>query len=56
MVEILALGECGALFPLEQHCKHTGDNQGWQQRWKSTSRSSWLLQKDSEKEKNILRL
>ena len=31
MVQILALGECGALSPLEQHCKHTGDNQGWQQ-------------------------
>ena len=56
MVQIPALGECGALSPLEQHCKHTGDNQGWQQSRKSTSRSSWLLRKDNGKERNIVRL
>jgi len=56
MVQIQAWDGCGALSPLEQHCKHKGDSQGWQQKLKSTSRSSWLLKKDSEKEKNILRV
>ena len=56
MVKIQAWDGCGALSPLEQHCKYKGDSQVWQQKLKSTSRSSWSLKKDSEKGKNILRV